>query len=103
MFWCSGLRCATTSFGSVESAEALFSKSHESDTRIQDADPFGGRSHLEMVRLRRLHPCPDSLSEMMLLVISGSSEHLFSDQPKPTPSMLGHGFFKGASVCCELW
>ena len=34
---------ATTSFGSVEGAEALFSKSHEHDTRIPDVDPFGGR------------------------------------------------------------
>ena len=35
---------ATTSFGSVEGAEALFSKSHENDTRILEVDPFGGRS-----------------------------------------------------------
>ena len=35
---------ATTSFGSVEGAEALFSKSHEHDTRIPEVDPFGGRS-----------------------------------------------------------
>ena len=35
---------ATTSFGSVEGAEALFSKSHEHDTRIPDVDPFVGRS-----------------------------------------------------------
>ena len=34
---------ATTSFGSVEGAEALFSKSHEHDTRIPEVDPFGGR------------------------------------------------------------
>ena len=35
---------ATTSFGSVEGAEALFSKIHENDTRIPNVDPFGGRS-----------------------------------------------------------
>ena len=35
---------ATTSSGSVEGAEALFSKSHEHDTRIPEVDPFGGRS-----------------------------------------------------------
>ena len=35
---------ATTSFGSVEGPEALFSKSHEHDTRIPKVDPFGGRS-----------------------------------------------------------
>ena len=35
---------ATTLFGSVEGAEALFSKSHENDTRTPEADPFGGRS-----------------------------------------------------------
>ena len=34
---------ATTSFGSAEGAEALFSKSHENDTRIPDVDPCGGR------------------------------------------------------------
>ena len=35
---------ATTSFGSVEGAEALFSKSQEHDTRTPEVDPFGGRS-----------------------------------------------------------
>ena len=35
---------ATTSFGSAEGAEALFSKNHENDTRIPEADLFGGRS-----------------------------------------------------------
>ena len=35
---------ATTSFGGVEGAEALFSKSHEHDTRIPEVDPLGGRS-----------------------------------------------------------
>ena len=64
---------ATTSFGSVEGAEALFSKIHENDTRIPDVDPSGvDHSILEMVLHQRLHPCPDSLSEMMLLVTSGS-------------------------------
>ena len=35
---------ATTSFGSVEGPETLFSKSHEHDTRFPEVDPFGGRS-----------------------------------------------------------
>ena len=36
---------ATTSFGSVEGAEALFSKLREqSETRLPDVDPSGGRS-----------------------------------------------------------
>ena len=56
---------ANTSFGSVKGAEALFSKSHGNDTRIPEVDPFGGRSfNLEMVLRQRLHPCPDSQSEM---------------------------------------
>ena len=59
---------ATTSFGSGEGAGALFSKSHEHDTRIPDVDPFGGRM---VPRARPLH-CPNSQSEMMLLVNSGS-------------------------------
>ena len=59
---------ATTSLGSVEGAEALFSKSHEHDTRIPEVD----HSILEMVLHQKLLPCPDSKSEMMLLVISGS-------------------------------
>ena len=64
---------ATTSFGSVEGAEALFSKSHEHDTRIPEVDPFGGRSfNFGDGAHQRLLPCPDSQSEMMLLVTSGS-------------------------------
>ena len=38
------LDSGATSFGSVEGAEALFSKSHEHDTRFPEVDPFGGRS-----------------------------------------------------------
>ena len=64
---------ATTSFGGLEGAEALFSKSHEHDTRFPEVDPFGvDHSTLEMVLHQRLLPCPDSQSEMMLLVTSGS-------------------------------
>ena len=37
---------ATTSSGSVEGAEALFSKVHEHDTRIPDVDPVGGSLNL---------------------------------------------------------
>ena len=36
---------ATTSSGSVEGAEALFSKIHENDTQLPDVDPFGGGSY----------------------------------------------------------
>ena len=60
---------ATTSYGSVEGAEALFSKSHET----LEVDPFGGRSFnfgdgasSKATSLSRLQ------SEMMLLVTSGS-------------------------------
>ena len=62
----------TTSFGRVEGAEALFSKSHEHDTPCPEVDPFGGRSFnfgdgasSKATSLSRLQ------SEMMLLVISG--------------------------------
>ena len=61
---------ATTSFGSVEGAEALFSKIHENDTRIPDVDPCGGGSfNLKTVLRLWLHHCPDSQFEMRLLVI----------------------------------
>ena len=66
---------ATTSFGSVEGAEALFSKIHENDTRILDVDPCGGPSFNfgdGASSKATLHPCPDSQFEMMLLVTSGS-------------------------------
>ena len=47
----------------------------------------------EMVLHQWLHPCPDSQSEMMLLVTSGSL-CICLDQPKPTPLMLGMQFPK---------
>ena len=87
---------ATTSFVSVEGAEALFSKSHESDTRIPDVDPFGGRSFnfgdgasSKATSLSRLLVRNDALGDFWIPV------HLFSDQPKPTPLMLGMDFLKG--------
>ena len=92
MFWDCG---ATTSFGSVEGAEALFSKSHEHDTGIPDVDPFGGRSFnfgdcasSKATSLPRLPVRNDALGDFWILV------HLFSDQPKPTPWMLGMDFLK---------
>ena len=64
---------ATTSFGSVQGAEAPFSKIHEHDTRIPDVDFLVvDHSILETVLRPRLHPCPDSQFEVMLLVILGS-------------------------------
>ena len=52
------------------------------------------RSILEMVLRQRLHPCPDSQFEMMLLVTSGSLCILYFDQPKPTPLMRGTDFLE---------
>ena len=46
-------------------------------------------SILEMMLRQRLHHCPDSQFDMRLLVIFWVPVHLFSDQPKPTPLMLG--------------
>ena len=86
---------ATTSFGSVEGAEALFSKIHENDTRIPDVDTFGGRSFnfgdgvsSKATSLSRLPVRNDALGDFWITV------HLFSDQPKPTPLMLGMDFLK---------
>ena len=86
---------ATTSFGSVEGAEALFSKSHEHDTRIPEVDPLGGRSFKfgdgassKDTCLSRLPVRNDALGDIWIPL------HLFLDQPKPTPLMLGMGFLK---------
>ena len=73
---------ATTSFGSVEGAEALFSKSHEHDTRIPEVDPFGGRSFNFGSPVQTPSPkC--ALGDFRIPV------HLFVDQPKTSPLMLG--------------
>ena len=84
---------ATTSFGSVEGAEALFSKGHEHDTQIPDVAPFGGSSFnfgngasSKATSLSRLPVRSDALGEIWIPV------HLFSDQPKPTLLMLGMDF-----------
>ena len=76
--------------GGVEGAEALFSKSHEHDTRIPEVDPFGGRSFnfgdgasSKATSLSRLPVRNDALGDFWIPV------HLFVDQPKPTPLMLG--------------
>ena len=86
---------ATTSFGSVEGAEALFSKSHDLDTRTPEVDPFGGRSFnfgdgpsSKATSLSRLPVRNDALGDFCIPV------HLFVDQPKPTPLMLGTDFLK---------
>ena len=82
-------------FGSVEDAEALFSKSRQHDTRFLDVDPFGGRSFnfgdgasCKATSLSKLPVRLDALGECWIPV------HLFSDQPKPTPLMLGMDFLK---------
>ena len=86
---------ATTSFGSVEGAQALFSKSHEHDTRIPEVDPFGGRSFnfgdgasSKATSLSRLPVRNDALGDFWIPV------HLFVDQRKPIPLMLGMDFLK---------
>ena len=86
---------ATILFGSVEGAEALFSKSHENDTRIPEVDPFGGRSFnfgdgasSKATALSRLPVRKDALGDSWIPV------HLFVDQPKPTPLMLGMDFLE---------
>ena len=92
---------ATTSFGSVEGAEALFSESHEHDTRIPEFDPFGGRSfHFgdgassKATSLSRLPVRNGALGDFWTPV------HLFVDQPKPTPLMLGMFFSRNSH---RLW
>ena len=84
---------ANTSFGSVKGAEALFSKSHEHDTRLPEVDPFGGRSFnfgdgasSKATSLSRLPDRNDALGDFWIPV------HLFVGQPKPTPFMLGMDF-----------
>ena len=86
---------ATTSFGSVEGAEALFSKSHVFGTRIAEVDPLCGRSFnfgdgasSKAASLSRLPVRSDALGDFWILV------HLFVDQPKPTPLKLGIDFLK---------
>ena len=86
---------ATTSFGGVEGAEALFSKIHENDTRIPDVDPRGGRSlnlgdgvSSKAISLSRLSFRNEALGDFRVPL------HMFSDQPKPTPLMLGMDFLK---------
>ena len=71
---------ATTSFGSVEGAEALFSKSHEHDTRFPDVDPCGCRSFnfgdgasCKAMSLSKPTVQNDALGEFWILV------HLFSE------------------------
>ena len=85
----------TTSFGSVEAqrlcSPRVMKMIHEFQMLIR---LVVDRSNLEMVLRHRLHLCPDSQFEMMLLVTSGFLAHLFSDQPKPTPLMLGMDFLK---------
>ena len=86
---------ANTSFGSVEGAEALFSKINDNDTRIPDVYLCGSRSFnfgdgasSKATSLSRLPVRNGALGEF------GAFVHLFSDQPEPTPLMLGMDFLK---------
>ena len=93
---CGVLRCvATTSFGSVEGAKALFSKINDNDTGFPDDDPCGGRSFYfgdgassTATPLSRLPVRNEALGDSLFLV------HLFSNRPKPTQLMLVMGFLK---------
>ena len=86
---------ATTSFGSVQGADAPFSKTHENDTRIPDVDLFGGRSFYfgdgassKATSLSRLPVRSDALGDF------GVPVHLFTDQPELALLMLGIDFLK---------
>ena len=95
---------ATTSFGSVEGAEALISKIHENDTRIPDVDPRGGRSlnlgdgvSSKAISLSRLSVRNEALGDFRVPL------HMFSDQPKPTALMLGMDFLKEHRCVVNSW
>ena len=55
-------------------------------------------STLEMVLHQRLHHCPDSQFEMVLLMTSGSLVLCFSAQLDA-----GHGFSQGTALRHRLW
>ena len=78
---------AITSFGCVEGAEALFSKSHEHDTRIPEVDPFGGRSF-------NFGDGASSKAASLSRLPVRNDVHLFVDQPKRAPLMLGMDLLK---------
>ena len=93
-FRCSGLWCIHL-FDSVEGAEAPFSKSQKHDTRTPEVDPCGGRSFnfgdgasSKATSLSRLPVRNDALGDFWILV------HVFVEQSKPTPLMLGMDFLK---------
>ena len=96
---------ATTSFGSVEGAEALLSKSHENDTRIPEVDPCGGRSFnlgdgasSKATSLSRLPVRHHALGDFWIPV------HFFVDQLKPTPLMPAWIFSRNSgSKTIVLW
>ena len=92
---------ATTSFGSVEGAEALFSKSNENDTRIPEVDPLGGRSFnfgdgasSKATSLSRLPVRNDALVDPCAFVL-GSAETDSVD--------VGYGISQGTALCHRLW
>ena len=97
---------ASTSFGSVEGAGALFSKSHENDTPIPEVDPFGGRSFnfgdgasSKATSLSRLPV------RMVLLVTSGSlCICSWISQNRETGSTdARYGFSQGTALRHRLW
>ena len=79
----------------VLKVQKLCFPSHEHDTQIPDVDPFGGRSFnfgdgasCKATSRSKLPVRNDALGDFWIPV------HLFSDQPKPTPLMLGMDFLK---------
>ena len=88
-------RGATTSFGSIEGAEALFSKSHEMILEFQwlirlvvDHSILEMEFHQKATSLSRLPVRNCALGDFWILV------HLLVDQQTPTPLMLGMDFLK---------
>ena len=97
---------ATTSFGSVDDAKALFSQIKDNDTRLPDDDPSGGRSFnlgdgasSKATPLSRLPVRNEALGDTWVLV------HSFSAL-RPTKMNyvdVGHGLSQGTSMCGKLW
>ena len=95
---------ATTSFCSVEGAEALFSKSHEHETRIPEVDPSGGRpfnfgdgATSKATSLSRFLVRNDALGDFWIPVhfVRGSAETDSVDA--------GYGFSQGTALRHRLW
>ena len=88
----------------LRALKLLFSKSHEHDTRFPEVDPFGVRSFnfgdgasSKGTSLSRLPVRNDALGDFWIPV------HLFVDQLKPTPLVLGMDFSQGTASRHRLW